>query len=214
MRPIAEGKVNAACVSLNSRHLHPTSCALPLRDPSAPPSASTQPLEKIEGQHEQADILHSRRINIMELTAISKFERLFREAASLDVDKEDLRRLNDFFNHKVEDLLIRGVANAKANARDVIWPADLPITKGLQENIHAFKKIDKDIQLTPVLDQLTKVPVLELDYGDETRAMLPQIAGGLSVALAHSFKIIDPDMKNPLATKHWERAFKLFDEIL
>jgi hypothetical protein len=150
----------------------------------------------------------------MELMAISKFERLFREAASLDVDKEDLRRLDDFFNHEVEDLLIRGVANAKANERDVIWPSDLPITKGLQENIQAFKKLDKDIQLTPILVQLTRVPVLEMEYGDETRAMLPEIAGGLSVALAHSFKIIDPGVKNPVGDEHWAKAFKLFDEIL
>jgi hypothetical protein len=150
----------------------------------------------------------------MELMAIPKFERLFREAASLDVDKEDLRRLDDFFNHEVEDLLIRGVATAKANARDVIWPCDLPITKGVQENIHAFKVLDKDIQLTPILEQLTKVPVLELDYADDTRAMLPQISGGLIVALAHSFKIMDPDMKNPQGDADWEKAFRLFDEIM
>jgi hypothetical protein len=162
----------------------------------------------------QADIQQSPRINIMELMAIPKFERLFREVAGLDVDKEDLRRLNDFFNHEVEDLLIRGVANAKTNARDVIWPSDLPITKGLQENIHTFKVIDKDIQLTPILVQLTRLPVMELDYSDDTRAMLPEVAGGLSVALAHSFKIIDPEMKNPLGAADWDRAFKLFDEIL
>jgi hypothetical protein len=153
-------------------------------------------------------------MNIMELMAIPKFERLFREAAGLDVDKEDLRRLDDFFNHEIEDLLIRGVANAKANARDVIMPSDLPITKGLQENIHAFKAFNDDLDLTPVLDQLTRLPVLELEYSDDTRAMLPEIAGGLSVALARSFKIMDPDAKNPLATEHWDRAFKLFDQLM
>lgn len=150
----------------------------------------------------------------MELMAIPKFERLFREAASLDVDKEDLRRLDDFFNHEIHDLLIRGVATAKANGRDVILPCDLPITKGLQENIHDFQALDQDLQLTPILDQLTKQPVLELDYSDDTKAMLPEIAGGLSVALAHSFKIMDPDAKNPLAAEHWDRAFKLFDQLL
>jgi hypothetical protein len=150
----------------------------------------------------------------MELMAIPKFEKLFREAASLDVDKEDLRRLDDFFNHEIEDLLIRGVATAKANSRDVILPCDLPITKGLQENIHIFQALNQDLQLTPILDQLTKLPLLEMDYADDTRAMLPEIAGGLSVALAHSIKIIDPDAKNPLATEHWEKAFKLFDQIM
>jgi Domain of unknown function (DUF1931) len=44
----------------------------------------------------------------------------------------DLKRFGDFANHKVYDLLIRGVAAAKANGRHIIAPLDLPITKGLQ----------------------------------------------------------------------------------
>jgi hypothetical protein len=32
----------------------------------------------------------------------------------------------------------------------------------------------------------------------------------VSVALAQSFKIIDPDLKNP-ETKHWKRCFQVFD---
>ncbi|MDB4872165.1 MAG: hypothetical protein JWL97_3169, partial [Gemmatimonadales bacterium] len=55
----------------------------------------------------------------MELTSIAKFERFFRETASIDVDKDDLRRYNDFINDKVYDLLIRAQAAAKANLRDV-----------------------------------------------------------------------------------------------
>ncbi len=42
---------------------------------------------------------------ITELMAVDRFERLFREAAGLDVDKSDLRRLNDFVNQKTYDLL-------------------------------------------------------------------------------------------------------------
>jgi hypothetical protein len=59
-------------------------------------------------------------------------------ACGVDIDKEDLRRYNDFVKHKPCDLLLRGQANAKANGRDVIQPWDLPITKGLQESIHAL----------------------------------------------------------------------------
>jgi hypothetical protein len=33
------------------------------------------------------------------------------------------------------------------------------------------------------------------------------------VALARSFKIIDPDLKNP-QTVHWERCFQIFDLLL
>ena len=64
-------------------------------------------------------------------TGVPLFERFFRLAASLDVDKQDLKRYRDFVNHKIRDLLIRGEAAAKANGRNAIEPFDLPITKGL-----------------------------------------------------------------------------------
>ena len=145
--------------------------------------------------------------------SIAKFERFFRIAASLDIDKADLRRYNEFVNHKIYDLLLRSQATAKANGRDIIAPFDLPITKGLQESIHAFRDIDEEIELKPILDSLTALPPLDLDYSEETEAQLPGIVGGLSVALARSFKIIDPGLKNP-QTQHWERAFRLFDLLL
>ncbi|WP_218669397.1 DUF1931 family protein [Massilia sp. KIM] len=150
---------------------------------------------------------------IMAVMNIPKFERFFRAAASLDIDKEDLRRYDEFVNREIADLLVRGQATAKANDRDVIEPHDLPITKGLQESIHAFRALDEDIALQDVLDQLTRLPVLDMEYSDETRARLPEIAGGLSVALARSFKIVDPDLKNPMS-RDWDKAFKLFDLLL
>lgn len=149
----------------------------------------------------------------MAVMNIPKFERFFRAAASLDVDKADLRRYDEFVNREISDLLIRGQAAAKANDRDVIQPHDLPITKGLQESVHAFRALNEDIDLQDVLEQLTRLPVLDMDYSDETRAKLPEIAGGLSVALARSFKIVDPDLKNPMS-QDWDKAFKLFDLLL
>src|SRR5689334_13063382 len=44
----------------------------------------------------------------MALMGIAKFERFFRLAAGLDVDKSDLRRYSDFVNGKIYDLLLRG----------------------------------------------------------------------------------------------------------
>jgi hypothetical protein len=105
------------------------------------------------------------------------------------------------------------VATAKANGRGIIAPFDLPITKGLQESICAFKTIDETIELEPILDHLTHRPPLDLRYSDETEAVLPDVAGGLSVALARAFKIIDPNLKNP-ATEHWRRSFQIFDLLL
>src|ERR1700733_3423936 len=86
--------------------------------------------------------------------AVAKFERFFRSAAGLDVDKADLKRYSEFVNEKLYDLLLRGEATAKANGRDIIEPIDLPITKGLQECIHEFIRLDEAIDLKPILDRL------------------------------------------------------------
>jgi hypothetical protein len=149
----------------------------------------------------------------MALMGISRFERFFRAAASLDVDKDDLRRYNDFVNRKVYDLLLIGQATAKANSRDVVEPWDLPITKGLQESVHEFKRMDEEVELRPILEQLANLPPLDLAYSDETEARLPGIVGGLSLGLARTFKVIDPKVKNP-QTEHWERVFQVFDLLL
>ncbi len=149
----------------------------------------------------------------MSIMGISQFERFFREAASLDVDKSDLKRMSDFLNHKVHDLLLIGVAKAKANGRDVIQVHDLPITKGLQESIHHFRQLDLVIELQPILDQLATLPSLPLDYSGEVETRLPEIVGGLVYALAQTFKIIDPEVKNP-QTLHWDRATQVFDLLL
>lgn len=147
------------------------------------------------------------------MIAVARFERFFRLAASLDVDRQDLKRHEDFVNAKLYHLLVRGEATAKANGRDLILPCDLPITKGLQERIHEFRRLDEELELQPILDQLARHPPLDLDYADDTRARFPEIIGGLSVALARSFKILQPGLKNP-RTEHWQRALDLFDLTL
>lgn len=149
----------------------------------------------------------------MALMAIAKFERFFRVAAGLDVDKSDLKRYSDFVNAKIYDLLLRGQAAAKANGRVIIEPFDPPITKGLQEQIHAFRNIDEQIELKPILDHLAARPPLDLAYSEETEARLPELAGGISVALARTFKILDPELKNP-QSEHWERSQRIFDFLL
>jgi hypothetical protein len=109
--------------------------------------------------------------------------------------------------------LLRAQAAAKANGRDIIEPHDLPITKGLQERIHEYRRIDEQIELQPILDHLAARPPLDLAYSEETEVRFPEIAGGISVALAHTFKITDPDVKNP-QTKHWECVLRIFDLLL
>jgi hypothetical protein len=149
------------------------------------------------------------RVSVM---SVARFERFFRVAADLDVDKSDLKRFSDFVNGKAYDLLLRGQATAKSNGREFIELYDPPITKGLQERMHEFRGIDQEIELKPILDYITTRPRL-LPYSEETQAKLPDIVGGLGVALVRSFKIIDPKLKNP-QTVQWESALKLFDLLM
>jgi hypothetical protein len=142
-----------------------------------------------------------------------QIEHFFRTAAELDVDKEDIKRYYDFVDRKIADLLLAAQHTAKANDRITVEPRDLPITKGLQESIQAFEKLDLDIGLERILDETTPEPQFDLPYSDETEARLPAIVGGLSLALARTFKIIDPEVKHP-ATQMWERGFEIFNLLV
>jgi hypothetical protein len=148
----------------------------------------------------------------MAVMGIARFEHFFRAAGGVDVDKNDLKRYHDFVNQKLYDLLLAGQAAAKANARDIIEPHDLPVTKGLQESIHSFRRIDEEIELHPILAELAARPPL-LVLSEETQARLPLVVGGLSVALARTFKIIDPGVRRPMM-REWETAFQIFDLLL
>jgi hypothetical protein len=150
---------------------------------------------------------------MMTATGIAKFEHFFRVAGGLDIDKADLKRYGDFVNRKIQDLLLRGQAAAKANARDIVEPWDLPITKGLQESIHAFRTVDIANDLKPFLARLVAHPPMDFGLSEECEGLLPEIAGGLSVALARVFTIIDPVLKNP-SSEHWERSFRIFNLLL
>jgi hypothetical protein len=149
----------------------------------------------------------------MHVTSVARFERFFRVAAGLDIDKADLKRSTDFVNDKIYDLLLSAQAAAKANQRDVIQPHDLPLTLGLRKNIERFRRLDEELELWPVLEHLATRPRLDLDLGAETDARLPEIAGALSVALGRALRILDPKVKNP-QSEQWDRAIRMFDELL
>jgi hypothetical protein len=149
----------------------------------------------------------------MGVMAIPRFKGLFRSAAEVNVDKDDLGRYSGFVFRQIYDMLIRAQATAEANLRDVIEPWDLPIPKGLQERMHEFEKLDRELQLEPFLTDLAARPQLDVAISDATQERLPLVAGGLSVALARSFKFVDPKLVNP-SSQHWERAFRLFELLM
>jgi hypothetical protein len=149
----------------------------------------------------------------MPVMGAARFERFFRVAASLDVDKSDLKRYDEFLDRKIYDLFVVAKAAAKANGRDVIEPRDLPITKGLQERMHEFLRMDEDLDVVPLLEQLLTRPPLGIAISADTEARLPAIAGGLSVALAQAFKIIEPRVKNP-GSAEWDQVLRMFELLL
>lgn len=76
------------------------------------------------------------------LMKIAEFEKLFRLAAGVNMDKNDLKRLSDFLRNKIYDLLVVAERQAKYNGRDIILEPDLPLTKGLQETLKEFRAME------------------------------------------------------------------------
>jgi hypothetical protein len=64
-----------------------------------------------------------------------------------------------------------------------------------------------------ILEQLTRRPPLDVTYSDEAASNLPLVAGGLGVALARTFPILEEGLENP-QTRHWDRAIRIFDLLL
>ena len=142
-----------------------------------------------------------------------KFEALFRNAAGLNMDKSDIKRLYEFVNQKLHDLLQQGAITAQANDRDVILLSDLPITKGLQDNLKEIQEYTETLNLEPILQQLARLPDLKLAYSQEIEDAFPELTGAITVALAKMFKAINPDLKNP-QVQDWDRVIQAFNTLM
>ena len=75
--------------------------------------------------------------------------------------------------------------------------------------MHQFEKLEEEIGLRPILESLAARPPLDVTLDKETRGPVPLIFGGISVALAKTFKLIDAELK-AVHTEGWERTFSLF----
>jgi hypothetical protein len=149
----------------------------------------------------------------MSVVGISKFESLFRKEGSLDIDKSDVRRIYDFTNNVIHRLLQVGIKNASINGRDVLWTTDLPITEGLESSIKEFESLDSELDLSGILEAMTKLPPLKYEIGEDIEEMLPKLAGGIVIAFIKSFKIVEPKKKNP-QTQDWEKIQAIFETLL
>lgn len=142
-------------------------------------------------------------------SGIPVFERFFRSAASIKIDKNDVRRFREFVDEQIDDLAIAGRNSAKWNGRDVVAAQDLPITKGLQERMREFDKFEEAEEIRALLREVVRQPPSDVTFADDAEQLLPEVFGGLSIALARSFRLVDTTVSNP-STEHWDRVFTLF----
>jgi transketolase C-terminal domain/subunit len=149
----------------------------------------------------------------MTVIGIPKFQHFFRASAGLRVDKSDLKRCRDFLNRKLYDMLVTAQATARANFRDIILPADLPITNGLQLCTHEYQRLDADIGLLSLLAEMEVVPPTDVALSEEAATRLPQVAGGLLVALAKTIRVLDPALESAHSAD-WEKAFGVMDLLI
>ena len=140
-------------------------------------------------------------------------QRFFRAAGGVDVDKDDVKRYREFVDERVDDIAIAGRDAAKWNGRDVIARQDLPITKGLQERMREFDKLDEAGEIRAILAQNVRRPPADVTFSEETEELLAELFGGLSIALARSFRAVDPDVVSP-APEHWDRVTEIFRQVL
>jgi hypothetical protein len=143
------------------------------------------------------------------MAGFPELKRFFRAAGNVDVDKADMRRFREFVDERVDDLAVAGRDTARWNGRDVIAPQDLPITAGLQEQIRAFGKLEEADEIREWLGGTVRRPPDDVTFGADTEDALVEVFGGISVALARSFRLLDGHVKN-VSSAHWDRAFGLF----
>lgn len=93
----------------------------------------------------------------MHVMAVSRLERLFSCSRESRCRQGHLKRYSDFVDQELYDLLLIGQAAAKANGRDVIEPS-ICLSRGAAGSIHDFERMDEDVELTPILDDLATRP--------------------------------------------------------
>ncbi len=126
----------------------------------------------------------------MAVVGFHRLEELFRKGAGLDIKKGHVKDITDIVEQKLYDLLLMGQVTASYNGRDIIYKYDVPITKGLEETIDEFKKLEQEIRVEDIVEALTHYPSL-VEMEIELEKELPNITGGLLLALAKVMKAIE-----------------------
>ncbi|HEY2192968.1 MAG TPA: DUF1931 family protein [Actinomycetospora sp.] len=145
-------------------------------------------------------------------SGVPVFQRFFRSVGHIKVDRNDVKRFRDFVDEMIDDVAITGRNAATWNGRDVIAPQDLPITRGVQERMREFDKLEEAGEIRALLAQTVRRPPADVTFSEETEDALVELFGGLATALARTFRAVDPEVVNP-GTEHWERVTDIFRQV-
>ena len=147
------------------------------------------------------------------MTGIPELERFLRSVAGVDADTADVYRLHTFVDEKVEAMAYAGRNTARANGRDVVAPHDLPITACLRDQMHDFSSREEASEVLQVLRASPRRPPGDVTFGEGTEAVLHDAFGGIALALARSFRVLEPELTHPTG-EHWRRVFDLYRPVL
>ncbi|WP_018330213.1 DUF1931 family protein [Actinomycetospora chiangmaiensis] len=137
------------------------------------------------------------------------FQRFFRSVGRVKIDRNDVKRFRAFIDDLVDDLAIAGRNAATWNGRDVIAPQDLPVPTGLQERMREFDGLEEAGEIRGLLAPTIRRPPGDVTFSEETEDVLVELFGGLAVALARTFREVDPEVVHP-GTEHWDRVTTIF----
>ncbi len=147
------------------------------------------------------------------MTGVPELERFLRSSAGIEADKGDVYRLHTFVDEKVEAMAFAARDVARANDRDVIIPCDLPISPGVRERMHEFAALDAAGEVRAALRSSPRRPPGDVTFAEDTQDVLVEAFGGMALALARSFRLLDPDLQHP-DVHHWSRLFDLYRLVL
>jgi len=146
------------------------------------------------------------------VVGFKKIEAVFKKAASLELDKSKADRIIDIVEKKFHDLLLVAVEKTGYNGRDVIQPADMPLTRGFEESIREFKKLEEEVDLKDVLLYLEQIPPLKYPISKELEEVLPEYIGALMLIVARVLKQLGAHKKP--SVEDIEKAERILDLTL
>ncbi|MBC2644456.1 DUF1931 family protein [Rhodococcus wratislaviensis] len=149
----------------------------------------------------------------MTVMTVATFQTVFRETAGLYVEGSDLPRCNAVLTRSLYRLLLTGQRAAADHHRYIIEPDDLPVTRGLEENITHFRRLGHHLDPERILAQLATYPPLDRIPASGTEARFPDLVGGLTVTLARTLTVIAPGLARP-GPAHWETLRSVADLYL